>query len=852
MGREILTNPIEAVHLAPTIGSPLTFCFPPGILMRLTLRTLLAYMDDILDPQDQEDLAQQVTESEKASELIHRTRDAMRRLRLGAPPVLGEGMDLDPNATAEYLDNTMPADDMTEFQQVCLDSDVHLAEVASCHHILTMVLGEPAEIDPDMRQRMYKVPERVDEWRKLRVDSAHSMSGSDSGVAAAAVGAPQSDSKEEHPREVPDYLTAGEPSMVGRMALAFAAALLLGTGAFFAFGPDGFLVNNNQVADNAGEQAAAHAAGDNDAGDNDAAGDNAAVASQPNADNTPLPEVASDEAGAPATTDGSVAESAADEPGTGEPKSDTGMPAELPPVVGGLDSTAPVVDATETPAAGDGVSDGVTAEETMVDPLPPVGDVASGDVVNNDLTNDNVEIGDTTTDNADEAAMGAIAATVPTPGVGETPTPDAGAAIPDVNIPGVTGPAEMTDPATVADVTDSTSADSPAADATAATPERPAVTPLGTLVGLNQVLLRWDEEENAWLRLPPRSSIQTGYRLLSLPTYRPSLALVSGLRVEFSDGAMMTLNFADDGTTPQLNITYGRFLLQNTGMEKVEAELVVEGETTRVVIDSTAVLGFDVDRPFVAGADVEASVGSFVAKFYAPMGQVSWTQDGNSFTAVGPSQWLWADVEAASLTDEVQWLNGQSLDYLEQNLSSNIEKRFGTERPARQQLLGFYENSRRREEKSLAAVCGTHVGQFVPFVQALADTQQQSNWDEHIGQLRAAMSRSTDAARLVHQTLTEQRGAALADDLFEMLRGYTPDQIGRNAEQVKTGITRQLIDWLEHDRLEYRVLAMYNLRQIFGGKTLSYNPVKTEPSRQERAVRQWRQRLADNELTPQF
>lgn len=840
--------------MAPALGSPLTFCIPPGILMRLTLRTLLAYMDDILDPQDQEDLAQQVAESEKASELIHRTRDAMRRLRLGAPPVLGEGMDLDPNATAEYLDNTMPADDMTEFQQVCLDSDVHLAEVASCHHILTMVLGEPAEIDPDMRQRMYTVPERVTEWRKLRVDSAHSMSGSDSGIAAAAVGAPQSDSKEEHTREVPDYLTAGEPSMVGRMALAFAAALLLGTGAFFAFGPDGFLVNNNQVADNGGEQAAAPAAANNDAAGDETA---AVETNQPTveetadetagealADNTPLPEVA--------TNDGSVAEAAPVEPGTGEPESDTGMPAELPPVVGGVNSTAPVVDATEIPAAGDVVSDGVTGEETMVNPLPPVGDVASGDVVNNDLANDNVEIVGTTTDDADEAAMGAIAATVPTPGAGETPTPDAGAAIPGVNIPGVTGPAEMTDPAVVADAADSTSADLPAADATAATPERPAVTPLGTLVGLNQVLLRWDEEENAWLRLPPRSSIQTGYRLLSLPTYRPSLALVSGLRVEFSDGAMMTLNFADDGTTPQLNITYGRFLLQNTGMEKVEAELVVEGETTRVVIDSTAVLGFDVDRPFIAGADVEASVGSFVAKFYAPMGQVSWTQDGSSFTAVGPSQWLWADAEAASLTDEVQWLNGQSLDYLEQNLSSNIEKRFGTERPARQQLLGFYENSRRREEKSLAAVCGTHVGQFVPFVQALADTQQQSNWDEHIGQLRAAMSRSTDAARLVHQTLTEQRGAALADDLFEMLRGYTPDQIGRNAEQVKTGITRQLIDWLEHDRLEYRVLAMYNLRQIFGGKTLSYNPVKTEPSRQERAVRQWRQRLADNELTPQF
>jgi hypothetical protein len=121
--------------------------------MRLTLRTLLAYLEDELKPSESKEIGQKIAASPVATSLAQRIREVMRRRRLSAEDLNESG--LDANIVAEYLDGSLSAQEVADVEKVCLGSDAHLAEVAACHQILTLVLGEPVDISEASRERMY-------------------------------------------------------------------------------------------------------------------------------------------------------------------------------------------------------------------------------------------------------------------------------------------------------------------------------------------------------------------------------------------------------------------------------------------------------------------------------------------------------------------------------------------------------------------------------------------------------------------------------------------------------------------------------------------------------------------------
>ncbi|MEX2112171.1 MAG: hypothetical protein WD845_03250 [Pirellulales bacterium] len=739
--------------------------------MRLTLRTMLAYLDDILDPQDSEDIAKKIEESEFATELVHRTRDSMRRLRLGVPPLVGKGLASDSNTVAEYLDNTLPADRVAEFEKICLESDVHLAEVASCHQILTLVLGEPAAIDPQSRQRMYRVATEASAPPIQGDGNQPPVAARSPGAApaAAAVVTPPAPPRRQRP-EVPEYLRESRSRLwpvVAATGLGAVATIVL----LVMFGPAEWRA---RVAGIAQADPAAEAPAD-EAVQSDTAAAAPAAGDTPAGDATPSPTA----------------------PQTGAPSDDA---ANVEPPVEPIDPSMPADaagDATLRPA--DEVD--MPRQPDELDPnAPPAPEPG-----------------------ADPAAMPEEEAEP----AGLSPAAGTGLPFPDPDAP---LPPEPMPPA-----------DAPAAPADAAA--APAETAFGRYTSKRgEVLLKLDRENGDWRRLPPMAPLAKGDRLLSLPLYRPSIALSTSLSIQ-PDGAA-ELEFV--GWTPEgvpiVSVSYGRLLMMTVGKAGNSIQLKLGEQVAEITfVDAESTVAIEVLRILPPGNDPTKGLAPLNVDIHATSGAARVRLDSDPpLDLQAPAQRALLGAGIAPPGETPAWVTSEVLSDPNRLAMQTVEGMLPPE-----QFVGLIlkelSTHRRREVRALAIRSATYLNNFEPCINALSEKDEKNLWPTYIEELRASIARSPETATAVRNTFDKQRGAD-GEALSRMLWGYS-------ADDLQDGAAAQLVEGLNNDGLDYRVLAIWNLRDITGEPNHAYYPENLTRQRTA-SVNTWKDLLRRGKIVP--
>jgi len=164
--------------------------------MRLTLKTILAYSDDLFDAEYRPAIEKRISEDDAAAYVINRMQSVVRNPDTPVPGRCGEKEEMSANLVAAYLDNLLSDAEQSRFETICLRSDIYLAEIACSHQILTTILGQPAKLSRDCRLRLYAIP------RHRRVQSANHPADDENQEPQEVESEPQADMKiEPEPRK---------------------------------------------------------------------------------------------------------------------------------------------------------------------------------------------------------------------------------------------------------------------------------------------------------------------------------------------------------------------------------------------------------------------------------------------------------------------------------------------------------------------------------------------------------------------------------------------------------------------------------------------------------------------------
>jgi hypothetical protein len=767
--------------------------------MRLTLRNMLAYMDDILDAEDAELIRKRIEESKPATEQMHRIRDCMRRLRLGSPDLTERGGGLDPNTVAEYLDHQLPGDRVADFEKVCLESDVHLAEVASCHQILALVLGEPAEVDPESRQRMYQLPDLLAAQARAAAEAPKT------GPAAqpAEEGVPAVGEHARRPKPaVPDYLRESRGSkgyfwaQVGALAVVLIfltglAGLIVARHLGWTLGKHGL---ERPVAQRAGTAAEKPAS------------------KLPTRAKTPAALAQADKALSPAEATPKAAAPAGGSSGKAtKPETAAAKAVEQPA------ATAAAKDLATAPAHGGPGGDAAPApSEAPVAPPP-----------------------------SKTPAPGAEAARLPGPNVvahaAAIPPPVGPAAKKGVGLP-IEPPAVP--PERVGQLLSSREVlvkYSPEASSWVRIFKEVPLMSTDLCLSLPAYRPRFSLGGEIRVQLLGQTDSGTGERPKKGPG-EPGDNEPKDL-----DNAMVTLSAGDpQQRLPGLTVDYGRMVIRPEGKTPARLQLQVAARSgVLTLVDGESTLAIRAVRTPTYKVDPEKEPGPMVVDFFATSGKVLW-QESHAAEPVAmnaPVRLTLSDqpAEATAVQRFPEWVAADTSSMLEERASAAVESELRPDRPVLVKLEELAGSSR-VEVRWLALRCLAAVGDFHLMVKALGNAPQNRAlpfWpDAYIAQLQAGIRRSPRSAAAVRTAMETLHGAE-GTSLYELLWRYNAP--GEKERTLPSADADRLLRFLEHKDLDFRVLAFWNLKNLSrGGPSYNYKP-DDPPNKRQLAAQKWRE-----------
>ncbi len=768
--------------------------------MRLTLRTMLAYLDDILEPEDAADIGRKIEESEVAKPLVRRIREITRRLRVGAPPVLEDKPLLDPNTAAEYLDNTLPPDRVAEFEKACLENDTQLAEVAACHQILSIVLGEPAEVSPATREAMYRLlgtvkePSEKDIVRSLFQEdgvASEAKAAREEGLPVAPSDRPAASIEPFAPGSAEDdHRRWFFPTLI-TVALVGAFVVL---GIWFYktqfSGKPGFL-SNQQTALVSPDESPVD------------------VGPPPSSHRDGSASLQSEQGSAQAVSDEQgPSGSAANDPAQPSPDSGSNSPS--------LPGDAPSQDApvSEPPTSG-----------AAAQPSPGRGDGAPAAIP----------------DASVPPQGGALSAATPQPigpGQEQFPEPPVGMRpLPPTQPADLPQAVEQPGPADASAVPPGPL---PSTDSAPLPPE-----PVGEFAPdgrLPQMLFRMTGMSGSFQPVRAAEKLNSYERYFVPPGFRARV-LMSAVELVGIGPLFFEILSTDAAGSTGLGLSYGKMIVNARAGEggmlgPPTLRLNCGGIAGVLQLRDNSSVGLDVGREDAVTNDPETEPIPWIVDLYVLSGEVVWGDSEHSrpLSLVPQVQVRLSERELRTvpLAGPVAWLNPPltAERLLEENAMGLVADALSGDAKSPLMVLEELSGHRQQEVAWLAQRTSAFLRYPGPLWRSLDDPAAKARWTQAVEQLLTVVRQSPQAAASVRasaEAVFGERGPLL----YALLWKY-----GATLDQTQAA---ELIELLGHDNLAVRVLAFWNLRRVTG-ITLNYEP-NAVPVERQRAIRLWKTRL---------